>query len=58
MASWELLAAFALATAGFAYFPGPALLYTAGLRRGEPRARERDVTRLVARGRLPLDAHR
>ncbi|MBN9061529.1 MAG: amino acid transporter [Rhizobiales bacterium 65-9] len=29
MPSWELLAAFALATAAFAYFPGPALLYTA-----------------------------
>lgn len=29
MPSWELLAAFAVATAAFAYFPGPALLYTA-----------------------------
>ncbi|MET0605105.1 MAG: LysE family translocator [Beijerinckiaceae bacterium] len=29
MPSWELLAAFAIATAAFAYFPGPALLYTA-----------------------------
>ena len=29
MPPWELLAAFALATAAFAYFPGPALLYTA-----------------------------
>ncbi len=29
MASWDVLVAFALATAVFAYFPGPALLYTA-----------------------------
>jgi len=29
MASWDVLLAFALATAVFAYFPGPALLYTA-----------------------------
>jgi threonine/homoserine/homoserine lactone efflux protein len=29
MASWDLLLAFALATAAFAYVPGPALLYTA-----------------------------
>ncbi|MEM1314245.1 MAG: LysE family translocator [Pseudomonadota bacterium] len=29
MAPWETLVAFALAAAAFAYFPGPALLYTA-----------------------------
>jgi threonine/homoserine/homoserine lactone efflux protein len=29
MPSWEILLAFAAATAVFAYFPGPALLYTA-----------------------------